>query len=62
MTRQPAGSFLSRLERSDDGARGGTVSSVQTGDRTDLIDLAELARILERSPAARPTAPGKGPL
>ncbi|MGH2378740.1 MAG: hypothetical protein ACRDGT_09710 [Candidatus Limnocylindria bacterium] len=48
MTRQPAASFLIRLERGDDGSTAGTVTSVQTGERTDFAGLSELATLLER--------------
>lgn len=57
MTRQTAGSFLIRLERGEDGARAGSVTSVQTGERADFGSFSELAQILERW-----SVPGATPL
>lgn len=47
MTRQPVRSFLIRLE-TDDGARAGTVTSVQTGEQVTFASLSELPIVLER--------------
>lgn len=56
MTQRAATSFLIRVEARDDGSRGGTVTSVQTGEHAPFDGFADLARILER------WADGRGPL
>lgn len=48
MAQLTGGSFLIRIEATDDGHRVGTVTSVQTGERAPFDGLPELAHVLER--------------
>jgi hypothetical protein len=48
MTQRTAGSFLIRIDATDDGHRAGTVTSVQTGEHAPFDGFSELAHIIDR--------------